>query len=321
MSRHIGFIMDPIEHIKSYKDSTFAMMLAAQKRGWHIHYMTTSDLFLDNSTLRMNTRDIQVHDDPHHWFSYDSEFKTIGAETLDVLFMRKDPPFDINYLNTTYLLDHAKAQGVLVINDPQAIRDANEKMYTTWFPQCCVPYLVSSQATLIKQFIAMHKNVILKPLDSMGGDSIFKVHEQEPNINVILETLTYHGQRLIMAQQFIPDITEGDKRILLINGEPIPYALARIPAAGETRANLVAGGTGRGQALSDRDRWLCAQVGPTLRQRGLFFVGIDVIGDYLTEINVTSPTCIRELEQQFQLDIAGQLLDAVETQLIQRNTP
>jgi glutathione synthase len=234
---------------------------------------------------------------------------------MDVILMRKDPPFDMEYIYSTYLLDIAQEAGVLVINHPQSVRDANEKLFTAWFPQCCPPTLVTRRKEWIKAFHQEQGDIILKPLDGMGGASIFKIAEGDPNFSVIVETLSHHGQQSVMAQRYLPDIVHGDKRILMIDGEPVPYALARIPAQGETRGNLAAGGRGEGRPLTDRDRWICEQVGPTLREKGLIFVGLDVIGDYLTEINVTSPTCIRELDKQFGLNIASDLLDAIDKRL------
>jgi glutathione synthase len=229
--------------------------------------------------------------------------------------MRKDPPFDIEYITTTWLLDSAERAGTLVVNKPASLRDANEKLFITCFPQCCVPMLVCSDPDRIRQFVAQHRDVILKPLDSMGGHSIFRVQPDYQNLSVILELMTNGGRKTIMAQRFIPEITLGDKRILLIDGDPVPYALARVPAAGETRGNLVAGATGVGMPLTERDHWICAQVSPVLREMGILFAGLDVIGDYLTEINITSPTCIRELDQQYDLDIGGQLIASIESRL------
>ncbi|HNK33765.1 MAG TPA: glutathione synthase, partial [Plasticicumulans sp.] len=231
---------------------------------------------------------------------------------LDVLLMRKDPPFDLEYIYTTYLLERAEAEGVRVVNRPQSLRDANEKLFTAWFPQCCPPTLATRDMARLRGFVAEHGDAILKPLDGMGGAGIFRVRAGDANLNVIVETLTERGRRTALAQRFIPEISAGDKRILMIDGEPVPYALARIPAEGETRGNLAAGGRGVGQPLSERDRWICAQVGPELRRRGLVFVGLDVIGDWLTEINVTSPTCARELDAQFGLDIGADLMRALE---------
>jgi glutathione synthase len=259
-------------------------------------------------------RQLRVDDRDSDWFEW-SEAEDLPLSGLDILLMRKDPPMDMEYLYTTFMLERAELEGLLVLNRPASLRDSNEKLYTTWFPQCCAASLVSRDATRLRAFLDEHHDIILKPLDAMGGTSIFRVRETDPNISVILETLTELGQRTAMAQQFIPEISHGDKRILMIDGKPVPYALARIPAKGETRGNLAAGGRGEGVELSDRDHWICAQVGPELRKRGLVFVGLDVIGDYLTEINVTSPTCIRELDKLYGLDIAGQLLDCIEARL------
>lgn len=306
--------MDPIDRINIKKDSSFAMLLAAQARGWTLVYMEQGDLFLEEDEVRANCRALQVKDDRSGWFVL-GEPHTQSLQTLDVILMRKDPPFDMDYIYTTYLLELAESAGVLVINKPQSLRDANEKLSMAWFPQCCPAQLVASDAQPIKTFLARHGDIILKPLDGMGGVSIFRVGVNDPNLNVIIETLTQNGKRLIMAQRFIPEISAGDKRVLLIEGEPVPYALARIPAEGETRGNLAAGGRSKGVALSDRDRWICSQVGPALRDKGLIFVGLDIIGDYLTEINVTSPTCIRELDALYDLNIAEQLMAAIEKRL------
>lgn len=314
MTLKLGIIMDPIEHIKTAKDSSFAMMLAAQKRGWKLHYMNQHHLYADGDTTRARTSTLKVTDDPQNWFSVDAE-QDIALSELDAVLMRKDPPFDIEYITTTWLLDSAAREGTLVVNAPASLRDANEKLFITRFPQCCVPMLVSSNPARIRGFVAQHQDVILKPLDSMGGHSIFRVQPDNQNLSVILELMTSGGHKTIMAQRYIPEITEGDKRILLIDGEPIPYALARVPAAGETRGNLVAGASGVGVALTERDRWICTQVSPVLREMGILFAGLDVIGEYLTEINITSPTCIRELDTQFNLDIGGQLMECIESRL------
>ena len=314
MALKLGIVMDPIEHIKTVKDSSFAMMLAAQRLGWEIHYMNQHHLYSDGGSTRAVTRILTVQDDPKSWFSIDST-QDIALSELDAVLMRKDPPFDIEYITTTWLLDSAERAGTLVVNKPASLRDANEKLFITCFPQCCVPMLISSDADRIRQFVTQHQDVILKPLDSMGGHSIFRVQPDNQNLSVILELMTKSGRKTIMAQRFIPEIVEGDKRILLIDGEPVPYALARIPAAGETRGNLVAGATGVGVALTERDRWICTQVSPVLRDMGILFAGLDVIGDYLTEINITSPTCIRELDQQYDLDIAGQLMNTIAARL------
>jgi len=257
---------------------------------------------------------LRVKNDKQAWFAFDDERELALAE-LDVLLMRKDPPFDMEYIYTTYLLELAEAAGVLVVNKPASLRDANEKFFALHFPQCCPPTLVARDPARLKTFLNEHHDIVVKPLDGMGGASVFRLRQNDPNLNVILETLTGHGRRSTMAQRYIPEVTAGDKRILLIDGEPVPYALARIPQAGETRANLAAGGRGEGVALGERDRWICAQVAPRLREMGLLFVGLDVIGEYLTEINVTSPTCARELDAQFGLDIGGDLMAAIEGRL------
>lgn len=307
----LGVVMDPIQRINIKKDSSFAMLLAAQARGWAISYLEQSDLFVSDAEVMGSMRSLTVQEDPQNWFTL-GEAETRPLHELDVILMRKDPPFDMDYIYTTYLLEEAEKRGTLIVNKPQTLRDANEKLSTLWFPQCCPPHLVSSQAQQIKAFLATHKDIILKPLGAMGGASIFRVKQDDPNINVIIETLTEHGRHLIMAQRFIPEISEGDKRILLIEGKPVPYALARIPTGGETRGNLAAGGRSEGRPLTERDYWICEQVGATLRERGLMFVGLDVIGDYLTEINVTSPTCIRELDAEFGLNIADDLMQSIQ---------
>ncbi len=295
------------------------MMLAAQKSGWEIHTIYQSDLYTKNETPRASSRVTKVEDDADHWFDFSPE-QDIDLSSLDVILMRKDPPFDIEYITSTYILQLAEQSGSLIINKPASLRDNNEKMFITQFPQCCTPFLVSRNMKrlrdfVLKRFQSEQQDVILKPLDGMGGTSIYRVNPQDPNLSVILETVSENESRTVMAQQFIPEITKGDKRILLIDGEAVPYALARVPASGETRGNLAAGGTGVGAELSERDRWICQQVGPTLKQRGILFAGIDVIGDYLTEINITSPTCIRELDQIYSLDIAGDLMRCIEKHL------
>lgn len=314
MTRRIGIVMDPIQAINTKKDSSFAMLLAAQARGWQIFYMQQSDLFLRDGQVLASMATVSVKDEPNDWYQL-GEPQIAPLTTLDAILMRKDPPFDMEYIYSTYLLEQAQSQGVLIVNDPQSLRDANEKLFTAWFPQCCPPTLVTRQKSLIKEFQAEHGDIIIKPLDGMGGASIFRVMQGDPNFSVIVETLTEHGTKSVMAQRYLPAIKEGDKRILLINGEPAAYALARIPADGETRGNLAAGGRAEGRELTERDRWICQQVGDKLREKGLMFVGLDVIGDYLTEINVTSPTCIRELDRLYNLDIAGDLMDAIEKQL------
>jgi glutathione synthase len=314
MSIHLGIVMDPIGGIKVHKDSSFAMLLAAQGRGWQLFYMEQSDLYLRDGQVSASMRRLRVRDQSSDWFEW-GETKDWPLAELDVVLMRKDPPLDTEFLYTTYLLERAELQGTLVVNRAAALRNSNEKLFTAWFPECCAPSLVSRDANRLRAFLEEHGDIVLKPLDAMGGTLVFRVTLGDPNISVILETLTELGQRTAMAQKFIPEISAGDKRILMVDGEPVPYALARIPAKGETRGNLAAGGRGEGVTLSERDRWICAQVGPELRARGLMFVGLDVIGDYLTEINVTSPTCIRELDSIYGLDIAGQLMDCIASKI------
>ena len=314
MTVKLGVVMDPIESINYKKDSTLAMLLEAQERGWRLFYMEQQDLFLSDGVAKASMHALTVAEDPSRWFERGAPL-TQPLSDLDVILMRKDPPFDNEFLYSTYMLECAERAGTLVVNRPQSLRDFNEKMFATQFPQCCPPLLVSRRIKELKRFHQQHLDVIYKPLDGMGGMSIFRVQQGDPNLNVILETLTLHGQRQIMAQKFIPEIIDGDKRILMVDAEPMPYALARIPAQGETRGNLAAGGSGQGVELSERDRWICSQVAPTLKSAGLLFVGLDVIGDYLTEINVTSPTCIRELDAQFALNISGKLMDAIAKKL------
>jgi glutathione synthase len=311
----LGIVMDSISAINIKKDSSFAMLLAAKAKGWTLFYMEQQDLFLSEGSVSATVKQLQVFDSTEHWYQL-KEAETIKLNHLDVILMRKDPPFDMEYIYSTYLLEQAQAAGVLVVNNPQSLRDANEKLFTAWFPECCPPTLVTPKIDLLRDFQEYHGDTILKPLDGMGGASIFKLSKNDPNTSVILETLTENGQKTIMAQKFIPDITHhGDKRILMINGEPVPYALARIPADGETRGNLAAGGRSEGRLLTDRDLWICQQVGTKLREKGLIFVGLDIIGDYLTEINVTSPTCIKELDTEFSLNISRDLMDCIEQQL------
>ncbi|MDO8332857.1 MAG: glutathione synthase [Pseudomonas sp.] len=318
MGIRLGIVMDPIAGIAFKKDSSLAMLLAAQARGWSLFYMEQQDLYQKASIARARTRPLKVFEDPQHWFELQDE-QDIALSELDVILMRKDPPFDNEFVYSTYLLGQAEQAGVLVVNRPQSLRDCNEKLFATLFPQCTPPTVVSRRADILREFAVEQRDIILKPLDGMGGASIFRHREGDPNLSVILETLTAHGTQQIMAQGYIPAIKEGDKRILMINGEPIPYCLARIPAAGETRGNLAAGGRGEARPLTERDRWIAAQVGPTLREKGLLFVGLDVIGDYLTEINVTSPTCIREIDNAFGTRIAEQLMQAIADQLTARS--
>jgi glutathione synthase len=306
-----GVVMDPISGIKSYKDSTFAMLLEAQRRGHELWYMEPGDLTVSGGVASGHMRRLSVRDDTDDWFTLD-QAGHLELGGLDFLLMRKDPPFDMDYVYTTYILDLAEKAGVTVVNRPQALRDANEKCFITQFPQCCVPALITRSSAEIKGFVHAHGLSVVKPLDGMGGESIFQVRTDDPNLNVILETITAGDRDLVMVQQYIPEITQGDKRILVVNGEPVPYALARIPGEGDFRGNLAKGGTGVGVALTDRDRWIVGEVAPELVRRGILFAGLDVIGEWLTEINVTSPTCIRELDEQYGLNIARELFDALE---------
>ncbi len=317
MSIKLGIVMDPIDDINYKKDSSLAMLWAAQQKGWELYYMEQSDLYSRDGDVRARMAPIKVDMNPNKWFEREA-YQDQSLTELNVILMRKDPPFDNEFIYTTHLLAVAEAAGVLIVNRTQSLRDFNEKLFATHFPQCCPPVLVSRSEERLKAFHAEHKDVIFKPLDGMGGSSIYRIKEDGLNLGVVIETLTKFGQETIMAQRYIPEIVDGDKRILMINGEPIDYALARIPSQGETRGNLAAGGRGEGRPLSERDRWIAAQVGPKLREAGLLFVGLDVIGDYLTEINVTSPTCIRELNDQFGLDIGMQLMDCIEEQLAQQ---
>ncbi len=309
-----GIVMDPIENININKDTSFAMLLEAQARDWEIHYMEINDLYLRNGMPFARTRQLQVQRDHRQWFTFRKE-GDIALDQLNVILMRKDPPFNQEYIYATYLLERAENLGTFVINKPQSLRDANEKLFTAWFPECCADTLVTRESQRIRNFLTEHTEIILKPLDGMGGSSIFHLRINDPNLSVILEIMTQNNTRFIMAQKYLPEIKNGDKRIILVNGEPIPYALARIPAKGETRGNLAAGGSAEGRPLTDRDLWIAQQVGPALKEKGLIFVGLDVIGDYLTEINVTSPTCVQELDNQFGLNISATLMDHIETKL------
>ena len=314
MTIALGVIMDPIGSITIKKDSTFAMMLAAQRRGWRLWYMELSDLFVLDNRTQARMRSLEVQDDASSWYRFTGE-DTRPLDTLDAVLMRKDPPFDMEYIFATYLLEQAQRDGTWVINDPRSLRDANEKIFTLTFPQCTPPTLITRRLADIRAFHAAHTDIILKPLDAMGGASVFRVRPDDPNLSVIVESLTDRGRRFCMAQRFVPEIRDGDKRVLMINGAPVPYCLARIPAPGETRGNLAAGASSQGRPLTERDRWIADQVGPELRVRGIVFAGLDVIGDYLTEVNITSPTCIRELDAQFGLDIAGGLMDVIAARL------
>jgi len=317
MTVKLGVVMDPIADINVKKDTTLAMLFAAQRRGWELYYMEQSNLSLDQGLARASVRRLSVEDNPESWFEVGSP-QDIALSDLDVVLMRKDPPFDMDFIYSTYILEAAQREGTLVVNDPRSLRDCNEKLFATQFPQCCPPLIVAASAARLKAFHAEHGDVIFKPLDGMGGASIFRVKAGDPNLSVIIETLTDHGRQQIMAQKFLPEIVDGDKRILMVDGVPAEYGLARIPMSGETRGNLAAGGSGVAMPLTDRERWICSQVAPVLREKGLLFVGLDVIGDYLTEINVTSPTCVRELDRAHQLDIAGELMEAIASKLAAR---
>ena len=310
----LGMVMDSIDHINIKKDTSFAMLLEAQARGWELHYMELNDLYLRNGRAYARTRTVTVERNPQQWYQFISE-QEIPLDELSVILMRKDPPFDQEYIYATYLLERAENRGVYVVNKPQSLRDANEKLFTAWFSQCCAETLVVREPSRIRSFLLEQGEIILKPLDGMGGTSIFHIRKGDPNLSVILETMTQYKTRYVMAQKYIPEIKDGDKRILMINGEAVPYALARIPADGESRGNLAAGGRAEGRPLTEQDWWITRQVGPTLREKGLVFVGLDVIGDKLTEINVTSPTCVQELDKQFGLNIAGLLMDHIEKKL------
>jgi glutathione synthase len=310
----IGIVMDPIGSITPKKDSSLAMLLEASRRGAELHYFEQQHLrMLSGKAIGLSTR-LSVRNNDDDWFDF-GERREMDLGGLDVILMRKDPPFNMEYVYTTYILDRASLAGALIVNAPQALRDMNEKAYTAWFPECTPLTLVTRSMEQMKAFLAEHSRIVVKPLDGMGGRSIFVVGKGDNNANVIFETLTDYGQRFAMAQVYIPEITLGDKRILLVDGEPVPYALARIPSADDNRGNMVAGATTRGQPLSDSDRRICAVVGPVLRDQGVLFAGIDVIGDYMTEVNVTSPTGIRELDREFDLNIAGLMFDAIEKKL------
>lgn len=309
--RLLGVVMDPIESIQPGKDSTLAMLLAAQSRGWTLIYFRQNDLAVRDGAPLGHGLQIKVYDDTSRWYETGEQWVG-GLEELQVLLMRKDPPFDMEYIYTTYILELAEERGLLVINKPASLRDINEKVYTSWFPDCAPASLITRNLGELRRFLTEQQKIVVKPLDGMGGRSVFIVTDGELNSNVILETLTDNASKFTLAQRYIPEIAEGDKRILLIDGSPIEYALARIPAPGESRGNLVMGAKAEGRELTQRDRWLCSRVGPILRAKGIVFAGLDVIGDYLTEINVTSPTGIRELDRAFGLNIADTLFDAID---------
>ncbi|UJF21786.1 glutathione synthase [Shewanella sp. OMA3-2] len=310
----LGIVMDPISDINIKKDSSFAMLLAAQSRGYKLFYLEMKDLAMVNGKAMGNMRSLTVINDAAKWFELGEAIDTPLAD-LDVILMRKDPPFDTEFIYATYMLERAEEEGTLIVNKPQSLRDANEKLFTAWFSEFTPETVVTRDAQRIRAFHQQKSDIIIKPLDGMGGSSIFRIKKDDPNIGVIIETLTNYGQQYAMAQAFIPEITLGDKRILVVDGEPVPYSLARIPMKGETRGNLAAGGRGVAQPLSESDWKIARAIGPELKRRGLIFVGLDVIGDKLTEINVTSPTCIREIEAAFDVDITGMLMDAIEARV------
>jgi len=314
MTIKLGILMDPIKDINIKKDSSFAMLMEAQARGYEMYYLEMNDLYLEHGHTYARVAQVTVKNDPNDFYQL-GEFQEIRLSDLDVLLMRKDPPFDTEFIYATYLLERAEDEGLLVVNKPQSLRDCNEKLYTAWFADLTPPTLVTRREDKIREFYATHKDMILKPLDGMGGSSIFRVKEGDANVGVIIETLTQLNTVYAMAQAFVPDISNGDKRILIVDGEPMPYCLARIPAEGETRGNLAAGGRGEARPLSDTDWAIAKRIGPTLKAKGLIFVGLDVIGDKVTEINVTSPTCIREIEAAFDVDITGALMNAIEVRL------
>lgn len=310
----LGIVMDPISSIKIKKDTSFAMMLEAQRRGYEIHYMEMNDLYLHQGEARAQTKIVTVEENPAKWYEFHGE-QDIALGSLDAILMRKDPPFDTEFIYATYILERAEQAGSLIVNKPQSLRDCNEKLFTALFPELTPDTLVTRSPQKLREFHQKHGDVIFKPLDGMGGASIFRLKQDDPNVGVIIETLTEHSSRYCMAQNFLPAIKEGDKRVLVVDGEPVPYCLARIPAQGETRGNLAAGGRGEARPLTESDWAIARAVAPTLKEKGLVFVGLDIIGDRLTEINVTSPTCAREIEAAFDISITGMLMDAIERRL------
>lgn len=315
MKLKLGVIMDPISSIHIKKDSTFAMLLEAQRRGWPIFYLEQKNIFLTDGVVFGKMKLLQVFDDPKNWYQFGEE-KIAELSSLNVILMRKDPPIDSEYLYITQLLERVEQAGTLIVNKPQSLRDFNEKLFITMFPNCCAPTMVTADDEIVKKFLQQHEDIVCKPLHAMGGQLVFRIRKGDPNLNVVIETLTNFSQKLMMAQKYIPEIIHGDKRIILIDGVPVPFALARFAKPGETRANLAAGGSGKSIALTKRDYWICEQIAPILQEKGLLFVGIDVIGDYLTEINITSPTCIRELDAQENLNISADFFNAVEKKLV-----
>jgi len=314
MDKSLGVVMDPIQTINYDKDTTLSILLAAQRQGYRLFYMEQQHLFLENGQPFAEVRPLRVFENPDSWFELDKA-SAVPLNELDAVLMRKDPPFDSEFIYSTYILEAAEKLGTLVVNKPQSLRDCNEKVFATQFPQCIPPLLVSRSQKRLKAFLHEHKEAVFKPLDGMGGTSIFRVTEQDQNLNVILETLTQHGRQTIMAQKYLPEIAHGDKRVLVVDGEIVPFCLARIPSANDFRGNLAAGGSGVVQPLSDRDRWIAEQVAPRLKNLGLMFVGLDIIGDYLTEINVTSPTCVREIDAAQNTAISDKLITAISQRL------
>jgi glutathione synthase len=310
--------MDPIGAITYAKDSTLAMLLAAQERGFELVYLEQRDLLLRDGVAEGHMRPLTVRADPADWYTLGPAV-TAPLRLLDCLLMRKDPPFDTEYIYSTYILERAELEGVLVVNRPRGLRDINEKAYTAWFPQCCAPTLITRDMAEMGGFLREHGKIVVKPLHGMGGRSIFVLERADRNARVVFETLTEYGSHFAIAQRYLPEIAEsGDARVLLIEGEPVPYALARMPSAEDHRGNLAAGARGVGRPLNERDRWLAGQIGPALAQQGMLFVGLDVIGGFVTEINVTSPTGIRELDKQFRIHIGALLMDAIERRLTAR---
>ena len=314
MEKSLGIVMDPIQSINYLKDTSLSILLAAQRQGFKLFYMEQQDLFLENGVPFAEMQPLRVFDSPDCWHELGGRSAVPLAE-LTVILMRKDPPFDSEFIYSTYILEAAEKLGTLVVNKPQSLRDCNEKVFATAFPQCTPPLLVSRSIKRLKDFLRSHQDVVFKPLDGMGGTSIFRVKADDQNLNVILETLTQYGTQTIMAQKYLPEIIDGDKRVLIVDGEVVPYCLARIPSASDFRGNLAAGGQGQVRPLSDRDRWIAEQVAPALVERGLLFVGLDIIGDYLTEINVTSPTCVQEIDRAQNTTIGDRLIEAINRSL------
>ena len=308
---NLGVVMDPIGSINFKKDSSLSILLEAQSRGHKLFYMEPTSLFLRENGAYALAQQIVVKDNPEMWYELSESIET-NLLDLDMILMRQDPPFNSSYIYNTYILEVAEKKGVKVINKPSSLRDCNEKVFITQFPQCCTSFLVSSNNVLLKEFINAHLDTVIKPLDGMGGSSIFRVRKADPNISVILENVTEHSATKVMIQKYIPEITEGDKRILLINGDPMGAAIARIPAPGELRGNLAAGATAVAKSLTPRDKWICDQVGPIIRELGLVLVGLDVIGEYLTEINITSPTCFQEYMNLCDINVSTVLIDHLE---------